>query len=119
MTVAWLSMRSSSIKPGIKASAGASEKIDSARFPQILILRVPPREYLLVSDSRMTTAILFVAPIWVTMILLSPTILDKIVGTLSNLMIKFHVPCKNVVHPPPPCSMLQLVKKLRTCLAQH
>ena len=28
------------------------------------------------------------------------TILDKIVGTLSNLMIKFQVPCKNVVHPP-------------------
>ena len=29
------------------------------------------------------------------------TILDKIVGTLSNLMIKFHVPCKNVAHHPP------------------
>ena len=29
------------------------------------------------------------------------TILDKIVGTLSNLMSIFHVPCKTVVHPLP------------------
>ena len=34
------------------------------------------------------------------------TILHKIVGTLSNLIIKFHVPCKNIVHPPPPPSPL-------------
>ena len=36
------------------------------------------------------------------------TILDKIVGTLSNLMIKFHVPCKNVVHSPPPSPLLNV-----------
>ena len=43
------------------------------------------------------------------------TILDKIVGTLSNLMIKIYVPCKNVVHPHPPPPP----PALRTCLAQH
>ena len=35
-----------------------------------------------------------------------PTILDKIVGTLYKLMSKFHVPCKNVVHPLPQSSYM-------------
>ena len=37
--------------------------------------------------------------------------MDKIVGTLSNLMIKFHVPCKNVVHPPLPLLNVAVGKK--------
>ena len=50
-----------------------------------------------------------------------PTILDKIVGTLSNLMSKFHVPCKNIVHLPavPLAQYYSWWKNLRTCLAQY
>ena len=40
------------------------------------------------------------------------TILDKIVGTLSNLMSKFHVPCKNVVHPPSPLLNVAVGEKI-------
>ena len=49
------------------------------------------------------------------------TIMDKIVGTLSNLMSKFHVPFKNVVHPAPspPTQCSNWWKNLPTCLAQH
>ena len=59
---------------------------------------------------------------------IASTILDKIVQEIvqncPNLMIKFHVPCKNIVHPPPPPppSLAQCCswwKNLRTCLAQH